>query len=70
MEMNTEHLTPEEILSALKHCIGDLGEDGCDGCPNAIPGTKDKHGLCMCRFNMNREMIRFVESVVGGKKGA
>lgn len=59
-----EHLTVEELLTALKFCRGDLGGCGCIGCPNAIPETEDKHGLCKCRFNTNEEVIRVLESII------
>lgn len=62
-----EHLTAQELLTALKFCRGDLGGDGCVGCPNAIPGTEDKYGTCKCRFNIYDEMIRLLESIVNNK---
>lgn len=58
-----EHLTAEELLTALKFCKGDLGGSGCIGCPNAIPGTED-HGMCECRFSTCDEMIRLLESII------
>lgn len=62
-----EHLTTEELLVALKYCKGDLGGSGCIGCPNAIPGTEDKDGLCKCRFETTAEVIRLLESIVNNK---
>jgi hypothetical protein len=59
-----EHLTAEELLTALKFCKGDLGGSGCVGCPNAIPGTEDKYGVCECRFHTTDEMIRLLESII------
>lgn len=59
-----EHLTAEELLTALKFCKGDLGGSGCIGCPNAIPGTEDKYGMCKCRFNTTDEVIRLLESII------
>lgn len=59
-----EHLTAEELLTALKFCKGDLGGSGCIGCPNAIPGTEDKYGMCKCRFNTVDEMLRLLESII------
>lgn len=59
-----EHLTAEELLTALKFCRGDLGGSGCIGCPNAIPGTEDKYGMCKCRFYPIDEMIRLLESII------
>lgn len=59
-----EHLTAEELLTALKFCKGDLGGSGCTGCPNAIPGTEDKYGMCKCRFDTHEEVIRVLESII------
>lgn len=59
-----EHLTAEELLTALKFCKGDLGGSGCIGCPNAIPGTEDKYGMCKCRFSTTDEVIRLLESII------
>ena len=67
MAMIKEHLTPEELLLAFKYCVGDLGDDSCIGCPNAISGTEDEEGLCKCHVDKNREVIRFLEFYVGGK---
>lgn len=64
----SEHLTVEELLAALKYCKGDLGGSGCVGCPNAIPGTEDKSGMCMCRFSTVDEMIYLLESIVNLKR--
>lgn len=63
-----EHLTKEEILVSLKYCKGDLGGSGCTGCPNAIPGTEDKYGMCKCRFNLQDEMIRMLESIINNEQ--
>ena len=63
-----EHLTPEELLLALKHCMGQEGGDSCISCPNAIPGTEDKDGFCKCRFNIHTESIRILESFINNKK--
>lgn len=68
--MNNEHLTPDELLTANKYCIGDIGNFCCTGCPNAIPGTEDEYGLCDCRFSLRREVIHYLESVVGGERDA
>lgn len=68
MAMIKEHLIPEELLLAFKYCVGDLGENGCIGCPNAISGTEDEEGLCKCRVDKNREVIRLLESIVGADK--
>ena len=59
-----EHLSMEEILISLKYCKGDLGGSGCVGCPNAIPGTENKYGMCKCRFNTTDEVIRLLESII------
>lgn len=55
------NLTPKELLTALKYYQGQLGGKGCIGCPNAIPGSEDRFEMCKCRFNLNMEMIRFLE---------
>ena len=55
------NLTAEELLTSLKYCMGELGGDSCNGCPNAVPGTEGRDGMCKCRFNLNYEMIRFLE---------
>lgn len=69
--MNNEHLTPEELLTAYKYCLGEDGYgDTCEGCPNAVPGSADMHGMCQCRFNLNREAVRILEMITGGKKDA
>lgn len=70
MAMIKEHLFPEELLLAFKYCIGDMGDNGCIGCPNAIPRTADSEGLCKCRVDKNREVIRLLEEIVGGKRDA
>lgn len=71
MGMTTEHLTPEELLTAYKYCMGEDGYgDTCEGCPNAKPGTADINGMCKCRFNLNREAMRILEMIVGGEKDA
>ena len=59
-----EHLTPEELLTALKHCMGYIGGEDCIGCPNAIPETVDKDGFCQCRFKAQDEMIHLLENIV------
>lgn len=64
-----EHLTVEELLASLKHCMGYIGGDSCIGCPNAIPETADKDGLCQCRFKIQDEMIRVLETLVQNQKG-
>ena len=56
-----EHLTPQELLLALKQCKGQIGGSTCQGCPNAVPGTEDKDGLCACRVDTYEEVIRFLE---------
>lgn len=61
------NLTAEDLLTSLKYCIGDLGGNSCNGCPNAVPGTEDQNGMCKCRFNLNREMIRFLEASIQEK---
>lgn len=63
-----QHLTMEELLTALKYCKGDLGGSGCIGCPNAIPGTEDKYGMCKCRFDTTDETIRLLESIISNKR--
>lgn len=68
MAMIKDHLTPEELLLAFKYCVGDLGDNGCIGCPNAILRTEDEEGLCKCRVDKNREVIRLLESIVGGRQ--
>lgn len=68
-----EHLTMEELLISMKYCKGDLGGDSCEGCPNAVPGSKNEYGLCECRFGLKNEMIRALESVInkaGGEHNA
>ncbi|MGM9584386.1 MAG: hypothetical protein ACI3V1_02500 [Faecousia sp.] len=55
------NLTPKELLTALKYCQCQLGGAGCDGCPNQVPDSTDKYGLSKCRFNLNLEMIDFLE---------
>ena len=68
-----EHLTVEEVLTSLKHCGGQMGTLSCEGCPNAVPGTKDEYGFCECRFNIQREAIRALESLIhkaGGEHNA
>ena len=62
------HLTAEELLIALKYCKGDMGDKGCAGCPNAMPGTEDKYGLCDCRFDTTDEVIRLLESILKNNK--
>lgn len=59
-----EHLTPEELLTALKYCMGYIGGDSCVGCPNAVPGTADEDGFCRCRFKAQDEMIHILETLV------
>ena len=63
-----EHLTVEELLASLKQCMGYIGGESCNGCPNAIPETADKDGFCQCRFKTQDEMIRVLETLVQ-KKG-
>jgi hypothetical protein len=68
-----EHLTVEELLISMKYCKGELGGDSCEGCPNAVPGSKDKEGFCQCRFDLKDEIIRVLESVIhkaGGEHNA
>lgn len=59
-----EHLTVEELLTSLKHCMGYIGGDSCIGCPNAIPETADRDGFCQCRFKTQDEMIHVLESML------
>ena len=59
-----EHLTAEELLTALRFCMGYLDGPGCIGCPNAIPGTEDEYGMCKCRINTVDETIRLLESII------
>ena len=59
-----EHLTPEELLTSLKYCMGYIGGDSCTGCPNAIPGSEDKDGFCKCRFKTRDEMIHILETII------
>lgn len=59
-----EHLTVEELLASLKHCMGYIGGDSCIGCPNAIPETADRDGFCQCRFKTQDEMIHVLESMI------
>lgn len=58
------NLTPNEILTALKYCHGQLGGDGCDGCPNQKPDGEVKYGISECRFSLNDEIMRFLEDYV------
>lgn len=55
------NLTPKELLTALKYCHGQLGVDSCDGCPNQKPDSVDKFGVSECRFNLNLEIMDFLE---------
>lgn len=55
------NLTPKEILTALKYCQGQLGGDSCDGCPNQKPDGAVKFGVSECRFNLNLEIMDFLE---------
>ena len=66
--MEEKHLTPEELLAALRCCKCYDGTDTCMGCPNAVPGTADIDGVCECRFDVNDEMIRILEGIVGQNK--
>lgn len=66
--MEEKNLTPEELLLAIQFCKGYNGTQTCEGCPNALPGTKDKYGLCKCRFDVHDEMIRILEGIVGQNK--
>ena len=59
-----EHLTVEELLTSLKHCMGYIGGDSCIGCPNAIPENADRDGFCQCRFKTQDEMIHVLESML------
>ena len=59
-----EHLSAADLLTALKYCTGLMGGDSCVGCPNAVPGSADVHGMCSCRFNTTEEMIHLLESIV------
>lgn len=61
------NLTAEELLTSMRYCMGDLGGATCEGCPNAVPRTEDRNGFCECRFNLDREMIRFLEEYVQEK---
>lgn len=63
-----EHLTIEELLTTLKHCMGYIGGDSCIGCPNAIHETADKDGFCQCRFKKEDEMIRILGIVIQNQK--
>lgn len=55
------NLTAEELLTSLKYCMGEFGGASCNGCPNAVPRSEGRDGMCQCRFNLNSEMIRFLE---------
>lgn len=59
-----EHLSIEELLTSLKYCKRVVGSQGCDGCPNAVPGTENDFGLCKCRFNTDDEVIHLLESII------
>ena len=59
-----EHLTVEELLTALKYCKGYLGGSTCVGCPNAVPGTENAYGMYKCKFDTTDEVIRLLESIV------
>lgn len=61
------NLTAEEILTSMKYCMGELGGNSCTGCPNAIEGSENENGMCICRFNLHQEMIRFLESLIQEK---
>ncbi len=68
-----EHLTLEEMLISMKYCKGYLGGDSCEGCPNAVPGSKSEYGLCECRFDLKDEVIHALESMInkaGGEHNA
>ena len=56
-----EHLTPQELMAALKRCCS---WSPCDGCPNAVPGTEDRNGNCDCKFDLYDEMIHILESII------
>lgn len=58
-----EHLSVEELLTALKFCNGYMGGSTCVGCPNAA-SDPDVNGLCGCRFDTTDEVIRLLETIV------
>ena len=60
----SDHLTPAELLVAMKFCKGWLGGHSCKGCPNAVPGTEGEDGLCECRFDIYNETIHLLEGIV------
>ena len=61
------HLTAEELLEALRYCHGELGGEGCIGCPNAVPGSEDRMGMCKCRVSISKEMIHFLENYLSDR---
>lgn len=65
IDMEEKHLTPEELLAAIRCCKAYDGTDTCMGCPNAVPGTADLYGTCKCRFDVYDEMIRILEGIIG-----
>ena len=58
---NTMNLTPKELLTAMKYCRRMIGGPGCDGCPNQKPDGEVKYGISECRFNLNDEIMGFLE---------
>ena len=62
--MEEKHLSPEELLLSIQFCKGYNGTTTCCGCPNAIPETEDKYGMCKCRFDVHDEMIRILEEII------
>jgi|GEM_PF-6190162 len=56
------------LLEAWEYCMGDKGGEGCTGCPNAIPGTEDKDGLCECRINLKRATVDALRALTEERK--
>lgn len=68
-----EHLTPAQLLEALEYCNDTESGHGCVGCPNAVPGSEDRIGLCDCVFDTSDEVLYWLKQLVkmqGGEENA
>lgn len=63
---DNDHLTLDELITSIKWCHGILGGDGCEGCPNLVPGTLGLDGFGKCRCKTGLETIRILEAMRGG----
>lgn len=66
--METEILTPEELLEIWKFCTDSVGGTWCTGCPNAVQGSENIDGLRECKRDLEQATMETLAAMIEAEK--